>query len=570
MQTKIAKATITLSSVNDAYSVLLSPGTCVINADFDGTNPKLENAYTNISVTRGSQTIDYDLKAAKLSNQGISFEIIPISSSSKNIVLTDIPTDLLSGFIEFEITAGNNYFATATFSFTVVRESSMLDWIVDWNNNRTQIDGNSVITPKLFAGTKNDSTGKLTGVYLGPDQKYGPGIYGYKDGAEIFHVNESGGKIGGWDIYDYGIQTSDGSFQLLSNGSIFAKDENHDLLWGIYKSGKAEFAKGNVQFNNDGSAVFKGKITSSEGEIGSWKIKQDYIYSKYVILDASANYIGIGPYDLLTANDSDIMNHFSSVASLGGVCLHYRSDKSFGINGFLPNERVGDMIITRQTFNLGSDNFIAGWNFDCDSLYIEDKNNNSREFTESSRSITIGTNGIRSSAWRLEADGSGALAKGNITWDRNGMLNVNGTIIAKNFYKPFDNLIGIAGEADIYYIDVLKDGTAFLMPYSYRKPNSPLQKIYLPDAELFPGLEMTFYTPYCINRLWFNICEIYCQEKSFLYFNNIELPGSDGENIPYMKLFTFSTYGGMVELVSTGNQWLIKSAYGDVRYGFEE
>lgn len=51
----IAKGEITLSNVNDAYTVSLTKTSCVVNADYDGSNPKLDEAYTTISVKRGDK-----------------------------------------------------------------------------------------------------------------------------------------------------------------------------------------------------------------------------------------------------------------------------------------------------------------------------------------------------------------------------------------------------------------------------------------------------------------------------------------------------------------------------------
>ncbi len=42
------------------------------------------------------------------------------------------------------------------------KDANLLDWVNDWNTNKSEINGNQVITPKIFAGTKN-SDGTLTG-----------------------------------------------------------------------------------------------------------------------------------------------------------------------------------------------------------------------------------------------------------------------------------------------------------------------------------------------------------------------------------------------------------------------
>ena len=68
----------------------------------------------------------------------------------------------------------------------------MLDWIQDWESNKTTIGSSYVITPKLFVGKKiigsydslEDVPG-LTGVYIGPSENNGAGIYGYKDNKKF-------------------------------------------------------------------------------------------------------------------------------------------------------------------------------------------------------------------------------------------------------------------------------------------------------------------------------------------------------------------------------------------------
>lgn len=47
-------------------------------------------------------------------------------------------------------------------------DANLLPWVEDWNNNKTEIGGEYLISPKIFSGTK-DSSGKLTGIALGRD-----------------------------------------------------------------------------------------------------------------------------------------------------------------------------------------------------------------------------------------------------------------------------------------------------------------------------------------------------------------------------------------------------------------
>lgn len=396
----IAKGMITLSTLNDAYNVSLSPNSCVINADFDGTNPKLDAAYTNITITRGDTPVKFDIKLYATSNQAIKYEILSVDTYTKRIKLTGLPTDILSGFLEFEMKSAEDFYANATFQFTVVRESTMLDWIQDWENNKTTIGSTYLITPKIFVGKKittSEDMNALTGVYIGPDSDNGAGIYGYKEGKEIFHINEHGGLIGGWEINNGGIQTTDGSLKILSEGSIIASDKDANVIWGIYKSGEATFSKGNVLFHADGSASFKGKIEAGEGKIAGWKITENAISSENIWISSTLQNISIFPNAI-----DDLFG--DTIKTIGGVELFYRSANDFGIAGYLKmlNE-VDDKV--RTAFSLGSKNLIAGWNFDDVAIWIGNKINTAQQYTSDSGSITIGTNGLRGHKWYIDSNG---------------------------------------------------------------------------------------------------------------------------------------------------------------------
>ena len=115
------------------------------------------------------------------------------------------------GIISIPVVADGKSFAVS-FSYAKAHagvagaDSNMLDWVKDWNNNKTQINENSVITPKIFAGTKN-SNGTLTGVAMGKfslsvlnssgivTTETINGIYGFKDGYKTFYVDNTGDAV---------------------------------------------------------------------------------------------------------------------------------------------------------------------------------------------------------------------------------------------------------------------------------------------------------------------------------------------------------------------------------------
>lgn len=454
----VAKSSITLVSISDAYSLSLTPNSCVIKADFDGSNPKLEHAYTIISAYCGNEKTPIEIDSSTIikSNDNIECQLIKVDSYRYRLSIISLPVDILQGYIEIPVLSGVSAGLTGRFTFSIVRESTMLDWIQDWENNKTTIGSSYVITPKIFVGKKiigshdslEDVPG-LTGVYIGPSENNGAGIYGYKDNKEIFHIDQTGGKIGGWDITSGGIQCEDGTLSIKSEGTISAQSEGI-IHWSLNKDGSASFANGNVTMDVEGNASFKGTIETSGGSIAGWIIGADSIYNGTIGINSLKKFIAIAN----VASVQDIGNQLDWVKEYGGVAMYCISNTNYGLIGYKNNEKV---------FSAGSDNFIAGWNFNEKAIFSGIQTNSG--FTTKSGDITISSNGIRGFKWRLEKDGSGALAGDNITWDKDGNMNFKGKIDASQIISgkidtSLINTDAILSNGDAWAL--LKDGSGYL------------------------------------------------------------------------------------------------------------
>ena len=454
----VAKSSITLVSISDAYSLSLTPNSCVIKADFDGSNPKLEHAYTIISAYCGDEKTPIEIDSSTIikSNDNIECQLIKVDSYRYRLSIISLPVDILQGYIEIPVLSGVSAGLTGRFTFSIVRESTMLDWIQDWENNKTTIGSSYVITPKIFVGKKiigshdslEDVPG-LTGVYIGPSENNGAGIYGYKDNKEIFHIDQTGGKIGGWDITSGGIQCEDGTLSIKSEGTISAQSEGI-IHWSLNKDGSASFANGNVTMDVEGNASFKGTIETSGGSIAGWIIGADSIYNGTIGINSLKKFIAIAN----VASVQDIGNQLDWVKEYGGVAMYCISNTNYGLIGYKNNEKV---------FSAGSDNFIAGWNFNEKAIFSGIQTNSG--FTTKSGDITISSNGIRGFKWRLEKDGSGALAGDNITWDKDGNMNFKGKIDASQIISgkidtSLINTDAILSNGDAWAL--LKEGSGYL------------------------------------------------------------------------------------------------------------
>jgi hypothetical protein len=88
-------------------------------------------------------------------------------------------------------------------------------------------------------------------------------------------------------------------------------------------------------------------------------------------------------------------------------------------------------------------NRIASWAFDNDSIYRGTKNNTAAAYTAASGSITIGSNGLRGFKWKLDSNGAGAIAGGNISWDTSGKVTF-GSSVSLNWTNAANNALSSA------------------------------------------------------------------------------------------------------------------------------
>jgi hypothetical protein len=456
----IAKGSITLVNVNDAYSVLFTPDSCAIKADFDGTNPDLTNAYTDITVVRGEEKHTFKLTLASFSNTAITYQQIAIDAYTKRIRLTSIPSDVLSGALTFTITTDDEFVADVTFTYSVIRETSMLDWILDWENNKTVIGDSYLISPKIFVGKKVENAEglkTLTGVYIGPDDTNTAGIYGYKEGKDVFHINAKGAMLGGWNVLSDCITTSNenGTISLGADGNLFYRTNKNELVWSLFQDGSATFAKGNVVLNSDGSAVFTGSIKASSGNVGGWTIGENVLYNTNIALNSAKHIIGVGG-----ANIFDVDDIKGSVQQYGGVYMFYDNANSYGLQGYLPRKSIGDnLYMIQSSFLLGSINRIASWDFDADSLYMGAKVNMQKKYTASSGDITIGSQGMRGNSWYIDTDGSVSFLKGEVQFAESSGSMVGWNLNAKRLSNPNVAIVSDTANAGIFMS--VADGTDF-------------------------------------------------------------------------------------------------------------
>lgn len=560
----IAKGEITLSPVNDAYTVLLTPSSCSISADFDGSNPNLTNAKGTITVKRGTKIVPFKIDRVSYSDSGIKISWVQQEVTVIPFVVTHIPNTILDGYVKFHIITqdGFNYSTEVQFAFNIVRESTMLDWIQDWEGSKTKVSGTYIMTPKLFVGKKEailDMTnpeptwkeGALTGVYIGPDLltsgESSVGIYGYLKDKKIFHINADGGFIGGWTFNEEGLQSFNGIVNILSEGSIYAQNPDSEIpYWGIYANGTASFANGNVRFFANGDAEFIGKIISASGTIGGWNITKNQLHNKKIILDSLKGVIGICS-NVLQSGDNDTGDLEFPDAPDGGVKLWYNSAMDFGMAGWTTGEKV---------FQLGSTNFIAGWNFNHQAIWTGGDTPSLTQggYTSDLDAITIAPNGIRSNKWYVDANGTASFVGGSVKFNKESGEMFGWLMRSGRFSSQHAALISDPSNGGVYIsiTDITEVSVGSLRTtiennggiYLYSDSTNAIMRAYDKSGEIGFSLNTSGYNT--ISSWSFDPTAIYIGSKNLSSKNFTATEGS-------MVLMSFGIFGYKWKLLADGS-----------------
>ena len=194
----------------DGYTIKSSRQGYSISTDKDGRIHTAVSTSTVISALRGKLPVTPAIGTLP----SVSGCTLAKSGTKVTIVFTTGTLLAENGTIDIPVSVDGLSFQV---SFTYAKaktgangtagtDTNLLDWVENWNNNKTTIGSNSVITPKLFAGVKN-SNGTLTGTAIGrytlstinasgsivPETI--DGIYGFKDGYKTFTIDNTGSIV---------------------------------------------------------------------------------------------------------------------------------------------------------------------------------------------------------------------------------------------------------------------------------------------------------------------------------------------------------------------------------------
>lgn len=397
----IATGQATVIAQKDSYTINQSVSEYVFTAQSNGTVPAAVSFSSAIKVTLGELNVT-DFTIGNITKPA-GFSAITVNNTNKTVtysIAAGTTTLADSGLIAIPVIIGGVSYQVS-FSWSKAKagatgpagspgsDANMLDWVQDWNSNKTIIGSNSVITPKVFAGTKN-ANGTITGTAIGcfslsslnasgsVTTEVINGVYGFKDGNRTFALDNTGN-----------VQLGRGNQYIKYNA-----------------------VTGRVEFGSDVSLAWIGATFIDRNGIFTGTLSASTVNA----LQLNASQIVAG-----TINAARI-----DVASLKASLITAENIEALTLN------------VVRGK--------IGGWSIDSDSIYRGAKNNATGAYTSGSGSITIGSNGIRGFKWRLDSTGAGAVAGGNISWDANGNVTF-GASVTLNWQAPINSLVTALGGA---------------------------------------------------------------------------------------------------------------------------
>lgn len=415
----LARGQITITSQRDAYTLTQSVGNYIFSATNDGVIASAISVTTIISVSQGDLPVSsfqignivlppgFSAVAVDQVEKRITFSIAANTTTLADQGIVDIPV-VITG-----ITYHLSFVWSKAKAGIASTETVLLDWVKEWDTGRTQIDANTVITPKLFAGMKN-TDGTLTGTAVGhytvsAKNASGTlvtetvnGISCFKDGYKTFYL-DNGGNV------------------QIGRGDQFIR---YDALTGevVFGSGVSLLWVGATYIDKDG--VFTGMLSATT----------------IAAVQINASQITAGVIDVARLNVDDLKASILTASNIEALELNVVKGK------------------------------IGGWTIDKDSIYRGTKKDRPAAFTDNLYDMTIGSMGIRGRKWRFDSLGSGAIAGGNIWWDIAGNIRFEESV-SVHWQKGIDTVGELARAMAfgkmLYRDPTFSEGLNGIMSYDY-------------------------------------------------------------------------------------------------------
>lgn len=242
-------------------------------------------------------------------------------------------------------------------------DANLLPWVQDYDNNKTLIDGEYVVSPKMFSGTKDVETNKLTGVAFGRgvvsvNGVKKTGVFGVKNGEITFNLDSETGdvKLAGH------VEAKSGSIGDLEiiDGDIVGKDSLGVIRLLVSKSELSSFADLNeesrvtvIERQESQPALFNLSLSWAR-PADDYDIEAGYDYS-----NASAQLISDSPV-FATTGGCNLILDLSTSLHVGEYTISNNGQLSRYIRKFEIIDSISQAVVYSGNYTGGIENASVG------------------------------------------------------------------------------------------------------------------------------------------------------------------------------------------------------------------
>lgn len=206
------------------------------------------------------------------------------------------------------------------------QDANLLDWVSAWNSGKTLVKGDSIVTPKLFAGNNAGTSENpdLTGVAMGDVLKDGfNGVAGYRQNKRVFYLDTATGLMHALGGRFSGHVKLGGADDL--SGALEVYNAQGDLIVDI------NAARGGIERLHVGHISGDNVVTKNDGE-------SDYtIYVNGLTGDDDGAGTQASPYSTINRaiRDLPILNNITVTIDVANATY----DENIAIQGYIGGGR---------------------------------------------------------------------------------------------------------------------------------------------------------------------------------------------------------------------------------------
>lgn len=351
-----------------------------------------------------------------------------------------------------------------------------------WTTKLTYIGSTGIFTGTLSANTVNAVRINASQITAGTIDAARINVAALKTSLitagniEALTLNVVRGKVGGWSldtdsIYRGTKNNSSGVYTTASGAITIGSNGIRGFKWRLDATGAGAVAGGNISWDASGNVTFGSSV------VLNWTTPINNItnalggtsFPKLTKISSTGIYTGTltaAQVNAVAINASSITTGTLSTDRLAAKAITAAKIAAGTITATEINvASIQASIVTATavngltcTFNKGT---IAGWSINANLIY---KNN-----------VYLGADGSisNSTKWRLNNDGSGQLADGNISWNAAGTVTFGSSVSLQwkndieaakttNYGYRYAKTIVINGESNKYYPVIIKGGDQYV------------------------------------------------------------------------------------------------------------